>query len=283
LTWTTLRRMWTNHLFWTGRRSVVLLGEVGVFPPALASSAHRRARRGAASSERAHPCRARTSPHPPARRRAPAPQEVQSLATSSLCRKRRYSITSQCLTSPVPIITILRFWDDIWKKSIAHRTGCFFWLFRPKTSKYKEKLKYQNCSANSSSQKILSTRKKHPVSEQKLRHMCIRASLPRVSVNVFFSKECCKLPLWTIIADWIQFAIFRQAATLRARSNLPEYWAKQAPINVHNRGKCSVYFKSSRSTCRALGQPVNVISITEINHHEELDYLNFFLGHFGER
>ena len=29
---------------------------------------------GAASSERAHPCLARTSPHPPARRRAPAPQ-----------------------------------------------------------------------------------------------------------------------------------------------------------------------------------------------------------------
>ena len=41
--------------------------------------------------------------------------------------------------------------------------------------------------------------------------MCICASLPRVSVNVFFSNERCTLLLWTIIADWIQFAIFRQA------------------------------------------------------------------------
>merc|ERR1712156_281274 len=89
LTWTTLRRMWTNHLFWTGRPSVVLLGEVDVFLPALASSAHRRVRRGAASFERVHPCLARTSPHPPARRRAPAPQEVRSAAASSMCRRRR--------------------------------------------------------------------------------------------------------------------------------------------------------------------------------------------------
>ena len=29
--------------------------------------------------------------------------------------------------------------------------------------------------------------------------MCIRASLPRVSVNVFFSNERCTLLLWTII------------------------------------------------------------------------------------
>merc|ERR1712156_278226 len=112
LTSTTLRRMWTNHLCWTGRRSVVLLGEVGVFPPAQASSAHRRVRRGAASFERAHPCRARTSPHPPAPRRAPAPQEVQSLATSSLCRKRRCSITTQCVldftNADVHKITFLR-------------------------------------------------------------------------------------------------------------------------------------------------------------------------------
>ena len=36
--------------------------------------------------------------------------------------------------------------------------------------------------------------------------MCIRASLPRVSVNIFFSNERCTLLLWTIIADWIQFA-----------------------------------------------------------------------------
>merc|ERR1719334_357572 len=93
LTWTTLRRMWTNHLFWTGRPSVVLLGEVGVFPPALVSSAHRRVRRGAASFEPVHPCLARTSPHPPARRRAPAPQEVRSAAASSMCRRRRSSIT----------------------------------------------------------------------------------------------------------------------------------------------------------------------------------------------
>ena len=30
--------------------------------------------------------------------------------------------------------------------------------------------------------------------------MCIRAFLPRVSVNVFFSNERCTLLLWTIIA-----------------------------------------------------------------------------------
>ena len=39
--------------------------------------------------------------------------------------------------------------------------------------------------------------------------LCIRASLPRVSVKVFFSNERCTLLLWTIIADLIQFAIFR--------------------------------------------------------------------------
>ena len=39
-------------------------------------------------------------------------------------------------------------------------TGCFFDCSAQKTTKYKEKLKYQNCSANCSSQKILSTRKK---------------------------------------------------------------------------------------------------------------------------
>merc|ERR1712211_90702 len=76
----------------TGRPSVVLLGEVGVFPPALASSAHPRALRGAASFERVHPCLARTSPHPPARQRAPAPQGVRSAAASSMCRRRRSSI-----------------------------------------------------------------------------------------------------------------------------------------------------------------------------------------------
>ena len=54
----------------------------------------------------------------------------------------------------------------------------------------------------------------------------------------------------------------RTEATLRARNNSPKHWAKQAPINVNN----SVYFKSSRSICRALGQPVNEISIIEINH-----------------
>ena len=70
--------------------------------------------------------------------------------------------------------------------------GVFFYCSAQKTTKYKEKLKYQNCSANCSSQKILSTRK-NKVSEQRLRHMCIRASLPRVSVNVFFSNERCTL------------------------------------------------------------------------------------------
>ena len=80
--------------------------------------------------------------------------------------------------------------------------GAFFDCSAQKTTKYKEKLKYQNCSANCSSQKILSTRK-NKVSEQRLRHMCIRASLPRVSVNIFFNNERCTPLLWTIIADWI--------------------------------------------------------------------------------
>ena len=35
--------------------------------------------------------------------------------------------------------------------------------------------------------------------------MCIRASLLRVSVNVFFSNECCILLLWTIIVPNLQF------------------------------------------------------------------------------
>ena len=93
---------------------------------------------------------------------------------------------------------------------ISYIQGAFFYCSAQKTTKYKEKLKYQNCSANCSSQKILSTRK-NKVSEQRLRHMCIRASLPRVSVNVFFSNERCTLLLWTILAYWIQFAIFRRA------------------------------------------------------------------------
>ena len=90
---------------------------------------------------------------------------------------------------------------------IGH-TGCFFLLFRPKND-YKEKLNYQNCSANCSSQKILSIRK-NKVSEDN--------------------------------------AVF-------------------------------ISFKSSRSTCTALGQPVHEISTTEINHQRS--YLNFFLDHFG--
>ena len=55
-------------------------------------------------------------------------------------------------------------------------------MFLPENSKYK---------------------KKNKVSEQRLRHMCIRASLPRVSVNIFFNNERCTPLLWTIIADWI--------------------------------------------------------------------------------
>ena len=68
------------------------------------------------------------------------------------------------------------------KYSDNYVQGVFFYCSAQKTTKYKEKLKYQNCSTNCSSQKILSTRK-NKVSEQRLRHMCIRASLPRVSVK----------------------------------------------------------------------------------------------------
>ena len=35
-------------------------------------------------------------------------------------------------------------------------------------------------------QSIRTVQEKNKVSEQRLRHMCIRASLPRVSVNIFF-------------------------------------------------------------------------------------------------
>ena len=40
-------------------------------------------------------------------------------------------------------------------------------------------------------------------------YLCIFAS--RVSQLISFSNERYTLLLWTIIADWIQFAIFRQA------------------------------------------------------------------------
>ena len=42
-------------------------------------------------------------------------------------------------------------------------TGCFFDCSAQKTTKYKEKLKYQNCSANCSSRKLLNTRKKQSI------------------------------------------------------------------------------------------------------------------------
>ena len=83
--------------------------------------------------------------------------------------------------------------------------GAFFDCSAQKTTKYREKLKYQNCSANSSSKKILSTRKKQSIRIETRAHVysCLRAN------SGYFD--------------------------LRARSNSPEHWAKKAPINLDNR------------------------------------------------
>ena len=68
---------------------------------------------------------------------------------------------------------------DIQKLDIY--TGCFFDCSAQKTTKYKEKLKYQNCSANCSSQKILSTRKKQSIRTETTAHVYSCISNSRVS------------------------------------------------------------------------------------------------------
>ena len=59
--------------------------------------------------------------------------------------------------------------------------GAFFYCSAQKTTKYKEKLKYQNCSANCSSQKILSTRKKQSIRTETTAHVYSCISTSRVS------------------------------------------------------------------------------------------------------
>ena len=59
--------------------------------------------------------------------------------------------------------------------------GAFFYCSAQKTTKYKEKLKYQNCSANCSSQKILSTRKKQSIRTETMAHVYSCISTSRVS------------------------------------------------------------------------------------------------------
>ena len=59
--------------------------------------------------------------------------------------------------------------------------GGFFDCSAQKTTKYKEKLKYQNCSANCSSQKILSTRKKQSIRTETTAHVYSCISTSRVS------------------------------------------------------------------------------------------------------
>ena len=62
-----------------------------------------------------------------------------------------------------------------------HLQGAFFDCSAQKTTKYKEKLKYQNCSANCSSQKILSTRKKQSIRTETTAHVYSCISTSRVS------------------------------------------------------------------------------------------------------
>ena len=89
--------------------------------------------------------------------------------------------------------------------------GGFFNWSAQKMTKYKEKLKYLNWSANWSAQKILSTRKKLSIRTEIMARVELRIFASRVSQLIFFSNECCTLLLWTLTADWIRFAIFRQA------------------------------------------------------------------------
>ena len=66
-------------------------------------------------------------------------------------------------------------------RSRAYIQGAFFDCSVQKTTKYKENLKYQNCSANCSSQKILSTRKKQSIRTETTAHVYSCISTSRVS------------------------------------------------------------------------------------------------------
>ena len=59
--------------------------------------------------------------------------------------------------------------------------GCFFYRSAQKTTKYKENSKYQNCSANCSSKKILITRKKQSIRIETTAHVYSCISTSRVS------------------------------------------------------------------------------------------------------
>ena len=111
--------------------------------------------------------------------------------------------------------------------------------------------------------------------------MCICASLPRVSVNAFFSNERCTLLLWTIIADWwrsgLSSASARKAATFEGKKQFAWTLAKQAPINVQCLFQVfSIHMQSTWSTC---WWKLNF----QDQSPEEMGYFNVFLGHFGER
>ena len=71
--------------------------------------------------------------------------------------------------------------DNIWDRMAKIVQGAFFYCSAQKTTKYKEKLKYQNCSANCSSQKILSTRKKQSIRTETTAHVYSCISTSRVS------------------------------------------------------------------------------------------------------
>ena len=59
----------------------------------------------------------------------------------------------------------------------------FFTVPPKKTTKYLEKLKYQNCSANCSSQKILSTRKKQSIRTETTAHVYSCISTLHVGIH----------------------------------------------------------------------------------------------------
>ena len=82
---------------------------------------------------------------------------------------------STMMTNIRPLIAIS------FTRSRAYIQGAFFYCSAQKTTKYKEKLKYQNCSANCSSQKILSTRKKQSIRTETTAHVYSCISTSRVS------------------------------------------------------------------------------------------------------
>ena len=116
--------------------------------------------------------------------------------------------------------------------------GAFFYCSAQKSTKCREKLKYQNCS----SQKILSTRKKQSIRTETMAHVYSSISTSRVSKHF--------LQLWTLYTTSLDNnSRLDLIPNFQTSGESPQWWGSLAMIKDHSAPSVSCRgLRSPRST-----------------------------------